>query len=167
MGGISVAKVPFTGKKLPDNAQWRDECGSCHLAFSPAMLPASSWKRMMGELQNHFGEDASVDAATAATIEAYLTANAADTGGRTHSRKLLRGVSLASAPQRISELPQGADIVAYCRGPFCVMSDAAVKILLARGYSAKKTTDGISEWQAAGFAVESAPTHPATFKRQS
>ena len=85
------------------------ECGSCHLAFSPAMLPASSWKRMMGELQNHFGEDASVDAATAATIEAYLTANAADTGGRTHSRKLLRGVSLASAPQRISELPKWVD----------------------------------------------------------
>ena len=85
------------------------ECGTCHLPFAASMLPASSWKRMMGELQNHFGEDASVDAATAATIEAYLTANAADTGGRTHSRKLLRGVSLASAPQRISELPKWVD----------------------------------------------------------
>ena len=89
-----------------NDAVVKAECGSCHLAFSPAMLPASSWKRMMGELPNHFGEDASVDAATAATIEAYLTANAADTGGRTFSRKLLRGVSAASAPQRITELPK-------------------------------------------------------------
>ncbi|MBP9150051.1 MAG: metalloregulator ArsR/SmtB family transcription factor [Rhodoferax sp.] len=77
-----------------------------------------------------------------------------------------RSIPLTELEQRISELPQGADIVAYCRGPFCVMSDAAVKMLLAHGYSAKKTTDGISEWQAAGFAIESAPTHPATFKRQ-
>jgi rhodanese-related sulfurtransferase/DNA-binding transcriptional ArsR family regulator len=74
-----------------------------------------------------------------------------------------RSIPLAELEQRISELPQGADIVAYCRGPFCVMSDAAVKMLLARGYSAKKTTDGISEWQAAGFAIESAHIHPATF----
>jgi len=67
-----------------------------------------------------------------------------------------RSLPLAELEQRISELPQDADIVAYCRGPFCVMSDAAVKLLLARGYRAKKTTDGISEWQAAGFAIESA-----------
>jgi DNA-binding transcriptional ArsR family regulator/rhodanese-related sulfurtransferase len=71
-----------------------------------------------------------------------------------------RSLPLAELEQRISELPQGIEIVAYCRGPFCVMSDAAVKLLLARGYRAKKTTDGISEWQAAGFAIES-PTVPA------
>jgi nitrate/TMAO reductase-like tetraheme cytochrome c subunit len=84
----------------------KEECGSCHMAYSPAMLPASSWKRMMGGLQNHFGEDASVDAAKAASIEAYLVANAADAGGRQSGGKLLRGVSLASAPQRITELPK-------------------------------------------------------------
>jgi DNA-binding transcriptional ArsR family regulator len=66
-----------------------------------------------------------------------------------------RSLPLAELEQRISELPLDAEIVAYCRGPFCVMSDAAVKLLLARGYRAKKTTDGVSEWQAAGFAIES------------
>jgi len=71
-----------------------------------------------------------------------------------------RSLPLAELEQRISELPPNAEIVAYCRGPFCVMSDAAVKLLLARGYRAKKTTDGISEWQAAGFAIES-PSVPA------
>ena len=84
----------------------KEECGSCHLAFAPSMLPASSWKRMMGELKNHFGDDASVDAATAKQITDYLVANAADTGGRRFSEKLLRGVSVASAPQRITELPK-------------------------------------------------------------
>ena len=34
-----------------------EECGSCHLAFAPSMLPASAWKRMMGDLANHFGDD--------------------------------------------------------------------------------------------------------------
>jgi rhodanese-related sulfurtransferase/DNA-binding transcriptional ArsR family regulator len=65
-----------------------------------------------------------------------------------------RSLPLAELEQRINELPLDADIVAYCRGPFCVMSDAAVKLLLARGYRAKKTTDGVSEWLAAGLPVE-------------
>jgi rhodanese-related sulfurtransferase len=49
-----------------------------------------------------------------------------------------RSIPLAELEQRISELPQGADIVAYCRGPFCVMSDSAVKMLLARGLQRQK-----------------------------
>lgn len=84
----------------------KEECASCHIAYSPAMLPASSWKRIMSDLKNHFGDDASVDVATAVTIEAYLTANAADTGAGKVSGKLLRGVSPASAPLRITELPK-------------------------------------------------------------
>jgi rhodanese-related sulfurtransferase len=41
------------------------------------------------------------------------------------------------------------EIVAYCRGPFCLMSDEAVKLLREHGYRARKTFDGVSEWQAA------------------
>ena len=84
----------------------REECGSCHMAFAPSMLPASSWKRMMADLGNHFGDDASVDAQTAARISRYLVANAADTGGRQYGGKLLRGVALDKAPLRITELPK-------------------------------------------------------------
>lgn len=84
----------------------KEECGSCHLAFSPAMLPASSWRRMMADLKNHFGDDASVDAASAARITQYLSANAADAGGRgAANNKLLRGVNMANAPLRITKLP--------------------------------------------------------------
>ncbi len=84
----------------------KEECGSCHLSFAPSMLPASSWKRLMADLKNHFGDDASVDAATAAKITDYLVANAADATGQRYSSKLLRGVSVVNAPLRITELPK-------------------------------------------------------------
>ncbi|MBI4984891.1 MAG: diheme cytochrome c [Rhodocyclales bacterium] len=84
----------------------KEECGSCHLAFAPAMLPAKSWQRVMNGLKNHFGDDASVDPAQAERIAAYLVANAADTGGRRYGGKLLRGVATADAPLRITELPK-------------------------------------------------------------
>jgi hypothetical protein len=84
----------------------KEECGSCHMAFAPSMLPASSWQRMMGELKNHFGDDASLDADTLAKITRYHMANAADAGGRAYGSKLLKGVALNSAPQRITELPK-------------------------------------------------------------
>lgn len=88
------------------DAQVKAECGSCHLAFPPSMLPAASWQRMMGELDRHFGDDASVEPALAAKIKAYLVANAGDAGGRAYGRKLLRGVNPGDAPQRITELPK-------------------------------------------------------------
>lgn len=84
----------------------REECGSCHLAFAPSMLPARSWQRMMGELESHFGDDASIDTERATRIGNYLAARAADTGGRRYGGKLLRGVADDSAPQRITELPK-------------------------------------------------------------
>ncbi len=84
----------------------KEECGSCHLAFAPSMLPARSWQRMMGELDNHFGDNASLDAATAEKITSYLVANAGDAGGQRYSSKLLKGVAAGAAPQRITELPK-------------------------------------------------------------
>ncbi len=58
------------------NASWRAECGSCHLAYPPNLLPAPAWRRMMAGLDQHFGTDASVDARAAAEIGAFLERNA-------------------------------------------------------------------------------------------
>jgi rhodanese-related sulfurtransferase/DNA-binding transcriptional ArsR family regulator len=66
-----------------------------------------------------------------------------------------RSIPLDELERRLGELPRDRDIVAYCRGPFCLMSDAAVKLLVGRGFRARKTQDGVTEWQGAGFAVES------------
>lgn len=64
-----------------------------------------------------------------------------------------RSLPLAELSRRLAELPRGAQIVAYCRGPFCLMSDEAVTLLKKKGYRASKTMDGISEWQAAGLPI--------------
>lgn len=64
-----------------------------------------------------------------------------------------RSMPLSELAQRLAELPRNTGIVAYCRGPFCLMSDEAVRLLRQRGYRACKTADGISEWQAAGLPV--------------
>jgi rhodanese-related sulfurtransferase len=54
---------------------------------------------------------------------------------------------------RLRELPGDADVVAYCRGPFCVYADDAVRTLRRRGFSARRLEDGFPEWQRAGLAV--------------
>ena len=64
-----------------------------------------------------------------------------------------RSLPLAELAQRMAELPQVVEIVAYCRGPFCLMSDEAVVLLQAHGFKARKTLDGVSEWRAAGLPL--------------
>lgn len=64
-----------------------------------------------------------------------------------------RSIPLPELERRLAELPKKAQIVAYCRGPFCLMSDEAVKLLAAKGYKARKILDGVSEWQSAGLPV--------------
>ncbi|CAH1748983.1 Cytochrome C [Thauera humireducens] len=88
------------------DARTLQECASCHIAFPPSMLPAASWKRMMGGLDQHFGDDASLDAETAAAITRYLVDHAGDAPGQ--ASKLLRGLRAGDAPLRITELPKWA-----------------------------------------------------------
>jgi rhodanese-related sulfurtransferase len=64
-----------------------------------------------------------------------------------------RSLPLAELSRRLAELPRDVEIVAYCRGPFCLMSDEAVNLLREHGFMARKTTDGVSEWRAAGLPV--------------
>lgn len=65
-----------------------------------------------------------------------------------------RSMPLAELQQRIDELPPGRPVVAYCRGPYCVMSDAAVELLRNKGFSAYKIRDGVGEWRASGLPLE-------------
>lgn len=96
--------VPFTGPALPDNATWRRECGDCHLAFHPSLLPARSWARMMATLSEHFGEDVTLDAETAAEIETFLTANAAETLPSEPAHRVLASVPADQVPLRVTEI---------------------------------------------------------------
>jgi rhodanese-related sulfurtransferase len=64
-----------------------------------------------------------------------------------------RSLPLAELRTRLAELPKDKPIVAYCRGPFCLMSDEAVKLLGKRGFRVTKLADGVSEWLAAGLPL--------------
>ena len=73
------------------NATWQAECGACHIAYPPRLLPAESWRALMAGLDKHFGSDAGLDAPAAREITAFLVKNA---GGRGRD---------ASAKLRITE----------------------------------------------------------------
>lgn len=64
------------GPRLPLLPAYQQECGSCHVAFPPGMLPAASWQRLMSDLRRHYGTDASLDPTMTAALTAWLGANA-------------------------------------------------------------------------------------------
>jgi rhodanese-related sulfurtransferase/DNA-binding transcriptional ArsR family regulator len=63
-------------------------------------------------------------------------------------------VSLDELEARLSELSGDREIIAYCRGPYCVLSFQAVKALRERGYRVRRLEDGFPEWKAAGLPIE-------------
>lgn len=77
--GVPLAKV---------DPVYAKECGACHTAYHPSLLPRASWRALIAGLGNHFGEDASLDAATAARLVDYLTANAAETADTLPANRL-------------------------------------------------------------------------------
>ena len=65
-----------------------------------------------------------------------------------------RNIPLAQLERRLKELPKKTEIVAYCRGPYCVLAFEAVAALRAKGFKAVRLEDGYPEWKAAGLTVE-------------
>ncbi|WP_119355322.1 diheme cytochrome c [Azohydromonas sediminis] len=70
--GAARADDDGVAARVPLLPTYRQECGACHTAYPPGMLPAASWQRLMSNLPNHFGTDASLDAQTLAEIGAWL-----------------------------------------------------------------------------------------------
>ncbi len=65
-----------------------------------------------------------------------------------------RSMPVTELEARLAELPVDREIVAYCRGPYCVFADEAVALLRTRGYSARRLEQGVPEWRALGLPVE-------------
>jgi rhodanese-related sulfurtransferase/DNA-binding CsgD family transcriptional regulator len=65
-----------------------------------------------------------------------------------------RSLPVDELKKRLAELPQGTPVVAYCRGPFCLMARDAVELLRKKGYRAFHLTDGVAEWRAHGLPIE-------------
>jgi rhodanese-related sulfurtransferase len=66
-----------------------------------------------------------------------------------------RSVPLAELEQAIARLPQRKEVIAYCRGPYCVLAAQAVRALRDKGYRARRMEDGYPEWRDAGHPVAS------------
>ena len=62
-------------------------------------------------------------------------------------------IPLDELRERLDELPRGAEVVAYCRGPYCVLAPQAVELLAERGIPARRLDEGLPEWRLAGLPV--------------
>lgn len=84
LGALLIAgptRADEGGARVPALPKYQAECAACHVAFPSHLLPAASWARLMGKLPQHFGTDASLDAATTRELSGWLQAHAA-TGRR-------------------------------------------------------------------------------------
>ncbi len=64
-----------------------------------------------------------------------------------------RSIPIDDLSAQIRSLPDGVEVVAYCRGPFCVFADDAVRQLRRRGRQARRLEDGFPEWRGAGLPI--------------
>ena len=102
---------------VPTDSTYIKECGACHSAFAPELLPAASWRRMMQRLEDHFGESAKLDAPTQRAITDYLAAHAADRASNDQSRAIMGSLHPNEAPLRITQVPYIAGLHAAVLDP--------------------------------------------------
>lgn len=95
----SVGVAPVT------SPLYKEECSSCHMAYPPGLLPARSWKKLMANLESHFGDNAELDTETFKTLSEFLLSNSADDSRYRRSRKIMRSLDANDTPIRISEIP--------------------------------------------------------------
>jgi hypothetical protein len=76
LAGAVAAEDHGRATRTPLLPLYQQECAACHIAYPPGLLPAASWQRLLADLPHHFGADASLDAAAAGELSAWLTANA-------------------------------------------------------------------------------------------
>lgn len=102
LGGLAMLPPSGIGT-LVVNPTWKKECGDCHWAFHPSLLPAASWEKIMADLSDHFGEDATLDEDKAIEISQFLAANSGEFWS-TEASARFRRVSPAD-PRRITASP--------------------------------------------------------------
>lgn len=88
-----------------NNDTYSKECGSCHFAYQPGLLPERSWRKILESLHQHFGDNAELAEADQAVISEYLMTNAAEHSSTRRSQKLLDSLADDAGPLRITEVP--------------------------------------------------------------
>lgn len=91
------------------------ECGACHFAYSPGLLPARSWELHMQRLDKHFGESIRLDPAAHEAVSRYLTENAADRSNYEGSRTFMERMPKDTTPFRLLDVPLYREMHAIIR----------------------------------------------------
>lgn len=97
------AYLPFKGPRLAMNANWNAECGDCHLAYHPSLLPARSWHKMFDQQDQHFEEDLMLDEALITELLAYAAAHAAEQEPTEAAWKINTSLKPEESPLQITE----------------------------------------------------------------
>jgi len=87
------------------NEGYKEECASCHMAYSPGLLPKKSWIKVMSNLENHYGDNAELLPQVHNEILNYLTTNAADFSKHKRSRKIMASLDETKITDRITLTP--------------------------------------------------------------
>jgi hypothetical protein len=85
------------------NADYQRECGACHFAHPPGLLPERSWQKLMGALADHFGDNAELAPETQGAITRYLVANSAEHATSRRAAKFLKDIGKDETPLRVTE----------------------------------------------------------------
>lgn len=102
---FNPAKYEKGGFAAPVDPAYGKECGSCHFAYLPGMLPARSWHALIATADDHFGESLSLAPEVAARIGSYLEEHAADRSDYRGSALILDRLRDDATPRRITALP--------------------------------------------------------------
>ena len=97
--------LPFRGIVLADNELWREECGDCHMAYHPSLLPARSWQALMDGQNDHFGEDLDLDEDVTEEITRFLVENSAERLLIEASWRVLQSLGPGQTPLRVTDTP--------------------------------------------------------------
>jgi hypothetical protein len=105
MAGWLATFSHTSGVNPVSNKQYKEECGSCHFAYQPGLLPTKSWEKLLTAegLHDHFGEVADLDKDTLQSIREYVLANAAEKSYYKVARKIAIAAEDGEAPLRITE----------------------------------------------------------------
>jgi mono/diheme cytochrome c family protein len=95
----------MNGFMAATDATYLKECGACHFAYSPGLLPARSWEAHMARLNSHYGESLNLAADVVSRLRTYLVENAADRSKYAGSEIFMERLDPAKTPLRISEMP--------------------------------------------------------------
>lgn len=87
-----------------NNETYKEDCGSCHFAYQPELLPSGSWKNILAGLEDHFGETVEVDSEAKRVITEYLNANAAEHSSAKRAAKIMKCLG-SETPMRITQIP--------------------------------------------------------------